>query len=96
LGHAEEALQEHFVSAESAPFMTARNYAVLRWSEEERAYRVQATGLDEIADATPDFERCRAEILASDPRVERMSAGLPDEARREIAALFEYPHSIVP
>jgi hypothetical protein len=86
-GHAQQALQQRFVSSEAAPFMTARDYAVLRWSGEEGAYRVQATGLDEIADAVPDFERCRAEILASDPRVERMSAGRPEEARKEIAAL---------
>jgi hypothetical protein len=90
-GHAQQALRQRFVSSEAAPFMTVRDYAVLRWSGEEGAYRVQATGLDEIADAVPNFERCRAEILTSDPCVERMSAGRPEEARKEIAALFEYP-----
>jgi len=90
-GHAQRALQQRFISSEAAPFMTVRDYAVLRWSGEERAYRLQATGLDEIADAVPDFEPCRAEILASDPIIERMSAGSPEEAREKIAALFEYP-----
>jgi hypothetical protein len=97
-GHAQQALQQRFVSAEAAPFMTARDYAVLRWSGEEDAYRVQATGLDEIADAVPNYERCRAELLASDPCglehaaiIERMSAGPPEEARARIAALFAYP-----
>jgi hypothetical protein len=91
LGHAQQALQQRFVSSEAAPFMTVQDYAVLRWSGEEEAYRVQAIGLDEIADAVPNFERCHAEILAEDPIIERMSAGPPEEARREIAALFEYP-----
>ena len=85
-----QALRQRFTVAETAPFLIPAQYAVLRWGGERGAYGLQATVLDEIADATPDFERCRAVILEVDPRVERVSAGREQEARQEIVAFFEW------
>jgi hypothetical protein len=88
-GHGDQALRRAFTSAEAASFMSIPQYIVLRRWGEYDAYSLQAKVLDEIADATPRFEPCRAEILQNDRILERISASDYSVARTEVIELFD-------
>jgi hypothetical protein len=84
MGHGQEALRRRFTAAEAAPFLNSSQYVILRWWGEYEAFRLEATALNEVTDSNPDFERCRANILEANPRVERLTAGQEKDARQQI------------
>lgn len=89
--HAWDMRRNKFASAEAAPFLPLEDYVILVWSGEERAYRAQSTGLDEIADADPKFERCRSNVLSSDSVLMAIYPGNPDDTIRDgITDLHSY------
>jgi hypothetical protein len=91
MGHGRQALEQRFTSAEAAPFLTQDQYTTLRWWGEELAFRLQGTVLAEIADAVPDFERCRVMFLETDPRLQHLAAGETEPMRNQI--VDDYPQS---
>lgn len=88
MAHGRQALRQGFTNAEAAPFVTRDQYTTLRRRGEEIAFRLQGTALTETADAVPDFERCRAELLNGDPRLLYFTAGRIEDMRNEIADYY--------
>jgi hypothetical protein len=89
MSHGRQVLEAGFTASEAAPFLTLDQFVTLKRSGEEAAFRLQGTVLTEIADASPDFERCRADFLSTDPRLQLLAAGRIDQMRDQIAEDYD-------
>ena len=86
--HAQQIIDRTFTSTEAAPFLTLKQYLILkRWSEYE-AFEFQANVLKQISDEKVVFKPCVNEILDSDLQLKKILDGRIDRVKEGLCLQY--------